>query len=118
MVEFVQDIGHVAGLVIEVLRDMVSVIFGASPRFIEMSETTTAAGTKIQHIFQLLSVIMLVPETIGMVIKAFRGTSTASVGESSWTLSTASHRSSPPGSSARPGYFRSALRSSDSRFEL
>lgn len=85
VVEFVQDIGMVGGLVIEVLRDMVAVIFGATPRFIEMSETTTSAGTKIQHIFRkLLSVIMLIPETIGMVIKAFRGTSDSakSVGDS------------------------------------
>lgn len=75
VIEFIQDIGQVAGLVSEVLKDMVAVIFGASPRFIEMSETTTKAGTTIQHIFRkLLSVIMLVPEIIGMIIKAFRGT--------------------------------------------
>ena len=75
IIEFIQDIGQVAGLVTDVLKDMVAVIFGASPRFIEMSETTTKAGTTIQHIFRkLLSVIMLVPEIIGMVIKAFRGT--------------------------------------------
>ena len=75
VIEFLQDIGQVAGLVSTVLKDMVAVIFGASPRFIEMSETTTKVGTTIQHIFRkLLSVIMLVPEIIGMVIKAFRGT--------------------------------------------
>ena len=75
IIEFIQDIGQVAGLVTEVIKDMVAVIFGASPRFIEMSETTTQVGTTIQHIFRkLLSVIMLVPEIIGMVIKAFMGT--------------------------------------------
>ena len=86
IIEFIQDIGQVAGLVTEVLKDMVAVIFGASPRFIEMSETTTQAGTTIQHIFRkLLSVIMLVPEIIGMVIKAFRGTED-SVGSASMSI--------------------------------
>lgn len=69
-----QDIGMILGLVADVARDAVAVIFGASPRFIEMSDTATSAGTKIQHIFRkLLSVFMLVPEVIGMIIKAIMG---------------------------------------------
>lgn len=69
-----QDIGMILGLVADVARDAVAVIFGASPRFIEMSDTATSAGTKIQHIFRkLLSVFMLVPEVIGMIIKAIFG---------------------------------------------
>lgn len=72
--KLMQDIGMVAGLVGDVVRDAFGVIFGQTPRFIEMSDTTTAAGTKIQHIFRkLLSVLMLGPEIIGTILKAIFG---------------------------------------------
>lgn len=73
---FLQDLMKVAGLVGEVVVDAFKVMGGAAPTFIEMSDTVTSTGTKIQHIFRkVLSVFMLVPEIIGLIIKEFLGLS-------------------------------------------
>lgn len=85
VIKFLRDIGTVASVVSAVFGDMVKVMLGGTPKFFEMSDTASEAGTKIQHIFRkLLSVIMLVPQIIGMVVKAFLGVgnSVGSVGMS------------------------------------
>lgn len=71
---FMQDLGVIIGLVADVFADAIKVILGGTPRFIEMSSTMSESGTKIYHIFRkLLSVVMLVPEIIGLILKEVFG---------------------------------------------
>lgn len=74
----IKNIVTVGNLVKDVLLDMFNVLKGGSPRFIEMSESFTENGLKIQHIFRkLLSVVMLFVEIIAAVGRGIFGTSDA-----------------------------------------
>ena len=57
-------------LVRQYVIDVVKVLGGATPSFIKMGTTFGETGTKILNIFRkLLSFFMLVPETIGAILK-------------------------------------------------